>query len=124
MKIPTFLGIASAVAIILVLIGMLLHTYWVPQTSQAAINYAILVGFLTAVFAYIINFNGLEGGNRKFFASVVVAMSTKMLVGIIIVVIVAVSYKHMVKEYVISYFFSYFIFTAFEVYGLMRKLRA
>lgn len=103
---------------------MLLHTYWVPQTSQAAINYAILVGFLTAVFAYIINFNGLEGGNRKFFASVVVAMSTKMLVGIIIVVIVAVSYKHMVKEYVISYFFSYFIFTAFEVYGLMRKLRA
>lgn len=124
MKIPTFLGIASAVAIILVLIGMLLHTYWVPQTSQSAINYAILVGFLTAVFAYIINYNGLEGGNRKFFASVVVAMSTKMLVGVIIVVIVAVSYKHLVKEYVISYFFSYFIFTAFEVYGLMRKLRA
>ena len=124
MKIPRFLALSTLIAGLLFLLGYVLHAYWIPQTNVNAIYIAILVGFVTGAFAYVLNYRGLEGGNRRFVASVVVAMSTKMLVGIIIVVIVAVSYQDMVKEYVISYFFSYFIFTAFEVYGLMRKLRA
>lgn len=124
MKIPRFLLFASLIAIGLILIGLLLHTYWVPQTSMTAIVIAVLVSLTTGIIAYILNYTGLDSGNQRFIASLVVAMAGKMLVGIIVVLVVVVSFKFMIKEYVAAYFFSYFIFTAFEVYGLMRKLRA
>ena len=124
MKIPRFLLLSSLILVLLLAITHLLHTYWIPQTSQMAMYTATFVSFATGLLAYILNYTGLDAGNRRFITGLVVAMFTKMIIGIFIVVIVAVSFEEVVKEYVITYFFSYFIFTAFEVYGLMRKLRA
>ena len=124
MKIPQFILFSSLILVLLVALVYVLHIYWIPQTSQMAMFVAIIVSFSTGLLAYILNYTGLEAETRRFMTGVVVAMFTKMLVGIFVVVVVAVSYEDVVKEYVITYFFSYFIFTAFEVYGLMRKLRA
>ena len=124
MKIPRFLLFASLIALGLIIIGLLLHTYWVPQTSMTAIVIAILVSLTTGAIAYILNYTGLDSGNQRFIASLVVAMGAKMIIGVIVILIVVVSFKFAIKEYVAAYFFSYFTFTAFEVYGLMRKLRA
>ena len=124
MKIPQFILFSSLILVLLMALVYLFHTYWIPDTSQMAMLVAIFVSFSTGILAYILNYTGLKAETRRFMAGLVVAMFTKMLVGIFIVVVVAVSYEDMVKEYVITYFFSYFIFTAFEVYGLMRKLRA
>lgn len=85
---------------------------------------AILISFITTALAYSINYSNLFKGNRSFMSALVLAMGSKMIIGIISVLVTAVQFTDQIKEYVVAYFLSYFIFTAFEVYSLMRKLRA
>ena len=85
---------------------------------------AIGVSFFTGLMAYMLVYFGLEAGTRVFMARLVLGMVIKMLIGVIIVLVVVIEFKPVVKEYVGAYFIAYFAFTAFEVYGLMRKLRA
>ncbi|MEZ4825987.1 MAG: hypothetical protein R3C61_06795 [Bacteroidia bacterium] len=89
-----------------------------------AVISAILVSFLTGIAAYTLTYNGLQKSTRKFVTFLIMGMLAKMFTGIIIVIVMAVAFRPMIIEYVTSYFLSYFILTAFEVYGLMRKLRA
>lgn len=124
MKIPRFFLFFSLIALGLFILGYFLNTYWVPQTSRMAIFTAILVSFITGGLAYVLTYTGLEKGNQRFITGLIVGMISKMFVGVIILLIVIVQYRPVVKEYVVSYLLAYFIFTAFEVYGLMRKLRA
>ena len=85
---------------------------------------AVTISLITTCLAYSINYSNLFKGNRSFMSALVLAMGSKMIIGIISILIVAVQYTGQIKEYVVAYFLSYFIFTAFEVYSLMRKLRA
>lgn len=85
---------------------------------------AILVSYITGSIAYMITFQGLDKGTRQFSAMLVLGMFSKLLIGLIGVLVVAVEFKPMLKSYVLTYMLTYFVFTAFEVYGLMRKLRA
>ena len=47
----------------------------------------------------------------------------KLLIGLVAVAIVVLMDRSMVSEFVVSFFLSYFVFTSFEVYSLMRSLR-
>ena len=124
MKIPQFFLFSTLICAVLLTIGYLLATYWVPQASNTAVYMGILLSFITGGIAYVLTYSGIDKATQKFVAFLITGMFTKMMVGIIIVLVVVVEYKPVIKEYVIAYFLSYFIFTAFEVYGLMRKLRA
>lgn len=48
----------------------------------------------------------------------------KMFIGIVSIMLVALKFEKMSAPYVLTYFFCYFIFTAFEVITLMSNLRA
>ncbi|MDX2249913.1 MAG: hypothetical protein SF052_24225 [Bacteroidia bacterium] len=124
MSIPSFILRAALIASLFVLTGYLITILWLPQVSFAAVFSGIIVSFLTGITAYSITFTGLEKSTRKFVTLLILGMMAKMFIGIILVIIMAVAYRTMIIEYVTSYFLSYFILTAFEVYGLMRKLRA
>lgn len=84
----------------------------------------ILVSFITGAAAYVLSYTGIDKATGQFVTFLMMGMITKMFVGIILVVVMVIQFKPLIKEYVTAYFISYFIFTAFEVYGLMRKLRA
>ncbi|MEL6842139.1 MAG: hypothetical protein AAFP02_02905 [Bacteroidota bacterium] len=85
---------------------------------------AAMVSFVTGALAYMITFQGLDKSTRQFSAMLVLGMFSKLLIGLIGVLVIAVEFKPMLKSYVITYMGTYFVFTAFEVYSLMRKLRA
>ncbi len=85
---------------------------------------ALLLTFVTTTFAYAINSPNLKKGNKNFVAAMVLGMGSKMILGLISIVNVVLQFNEVLKEYVVVYILSYFIFTGFEVYSLMRKLRA
>lgn len=124
MSIPVFIVRAALIALFLMLTGYVVTVLWLPQISLGAVIFGILVSFLTGITAYSITYTGLQKTTGKFVTFLILGMLAKMMVGIILVIIMAVGYRTMIIEYVTSYFLSYFILTAFEVYGLMRKLRA
>lgn len=102
----------------------LISTYWITEADLGFMIAAILVSFITGGLAYIITYQGLDKSTRQFSAMLVLGMFSKLLIGLIGVLVVAVEFKPMLKSYVATYMLTYFVFTAFEVYGLMRKLRA
>jgi len=83
---------------------------------------AIGVSLVTGIAAYALANYGLKKRVNQFISSILSAMTVKMLLGILAVVFVAITFPAVVKEYVIMYFFCYFVFTSFEVLGLMRNL--
>lgn len=94
-----------------------------PPASFNATFIAILVGFFSTLFAFYISNQVLHKSSKLFFSIIFAAMFGKMLIGIITVLIVAFKFSSVKKEYVFAYFFSYFIYTAFEVTVLLRNLR-
>lgn len=84
---------------------------------------AILLAYIPTMIAYSLSYTGLEKDTTKFVGFLLTGMLAKMLVGIIAIVVFAVSFKMYRNEFVVTYMVSYFIFTGFEVYGLIRKLR-
>jgi len=123
-SIARFLSFSLLLGAFLVLTAYVAQQFWLPQISFHAMAIAVFISFITTALAYSINYNNLFKGNRSFMSALVLAMGSKMIIGIISVLIAAVQYTDQIKEYVVAYFLSYFIFTAFEVYSLMRKLRA
>ena len=124
MSIARFILFSLLIAAFLVLTAYVAQQYWLPSISFPAMSVAVLISLLTTNLAYSINFKNLFKGNRSFISALLVAMTSKMIIGIISILYVAIQYTDQIKEYVTAYFLSYFAFTAFEVYSLMRKLRA
>lgn len=85
---------------------------------------AIAIALITTLVAYFINSPNLLKANVNFISAMLAGMGLKMIIGLISIIIVALKFQPVLIEYVVAYIISYFIFTAFEVYGLMRKLRA
>ncbi|MCI4670827.1 MAG: hypothetical protein MRZ79_22015 [Bacteroidia bacterium] len=94
------------------------------QRNFAAVVIATLVAFLPTIVAYSITYSGLEKETTAFIGRLLGGMLVKMLIGVLSIVLVALQFREIRDEYVVSYMISYFVFTGFEVYGLMRKLRA
>ncbi len=124
MSIPRFLIFFTIIAVVLIGSAWLISTYWITEADLGFMIAAILVSFITGGLAYIITYQGLDKSTRQFSAMLVLGMFSKLLIGLIGVLVVAVEFKPMLKSYVSTYMLTYFVFTAFEVYGLMRKLRA
>ncbi|RMG27859.1 MAG: hypothetical protein D6730_06275 [Bacteroidetes bacterium] len=124
MKIPRFILLSTGLALLLLAVLSLLSRYWIPQYSLLAMCAATAVSFVSTIFAYSITYMGLRQHTRNFIGFMMAGMLAKMLAGMLSVIIVAIQFRSVRNEYIVMFFISYFIFTGFEVYGLMRKLRA
>lgn len=114
---------ATGIALLLLGLNLGVGYSWMPQFSALAMAIATLVSYLTGIGAYALVYSGLSKDTQQFLGFLVTAMLGKMLIGILTIVVVAVKYKAVRDEYIVVFFISYFIFTAFEVFSLMRKLR-
>jgi len=95
-----------------------------PQYNLYAIGGAWLVMFGITLAAYVFSYLGITRNEKQFVTLFLIGMGIKMGVGIISVLGVGLVRKSVLPEYVIAFFVSYFVLTTFEVYGLIRKLRA
>ena len=84
---------------------------------------AIALSAFSGIMAYAIVSNGIDKAVRFFTSYLIGSMLAKMMLGIASIFLVALKFKPFSSAYVLTYFLCYFIFTSFEVYALMRKLR-
>lgn len=124
MSIARFFSLSALIAVVLNAAVYIVQSTWLDERSFMAMLAAILVAFFTTLLAYLINYPNLKKPNKNFIAAMMLGMFSKMAFGLISIVIVAIQFKAVLFEYVVCYILAYFIFTAFEVYSLMRKLRA
>ena len=124
MSIARFFSLSVLIAVVLTAAAYLVQIIWFEERSFMAMLTAIMVAFVTTLLAYLINYPNLKKPNKNFIAAMMLGMFSKMAFGLISIVIVAIQFKAVLFEYVVCYILSYFVFTAFEVYSLMRKLRA
>ncbi len=105
-------------------VGLGLLAAWLgdgqPYTAVGAVFFNLI---LTGV-AYSLTYTGLEKRPTLFMSYLMGAMMIKMLVGILAILIIGIKFREHLATFALSYISSYFAFTGFEVYGLMRKLRA
>lgn len=123
MKSSTFLIIITIVTVLMFGVAFLLFANQYQDDTFRFINAGIAVSYLTTVGAYLLSQAGLFESVTKFLTFLLGSMFAKMVIGIAIIALVIVFYGQYKKPYVFSYFFSYFIHTSFEVFGLMRNLR-
>ena len=103
--------------------ALVLRDMALPPGSLGFVLGAIALSSISGIVAYAIVFSGIEKRITLFTAYVSGSMLLKMMIGIMGVFIIALKFKQYAAPFVLSYFFCYFIFTALEVYWLMRKLR-
>lgn len=111
------------IAVIYGLVAWLVTRFLAPDYSFVAVLIALITSLLTTWVAYSVTYSGLEKNTNQFVALLLTGMLAKMLVGIIAILVVALRFEPVMPEYVVAYFIGYFLFTGFEVYGLIRKLR-
>ena len=108
----------------MVALAILLTSTVMPQFSIVAICAAVVVAMVSGMIAYLVVKNKLQAAGKQFMGAIMLGMLVKMAIGLTSVLIVALSFRPVVDEYVTVFFIGYFVFTAFEVYALMRNLRA
>jgi hypothetical protein len=84
---------------------------------------AIILSAVSSMVSYAIVAAGIKIRVQRFMSYIMGGMMMKLFVGIASITVVAWKYKENASIYVLTYFVSYIIFTAFEVYTLMRNLR-
>jgi len=84
----------------------------------------IALATLSTIASYAMVSRGLKVRVQAFMQYIMGGMMIKMFLGIASVLVVAWKFEAVVAQYVLSYFFCYFIFLAFEVVTLMSNLRA
>ncbi len=123
MKIDRFILIATALAAAMFFLCYGFVTWLDTSYHLGAIGAAIVVALIPTWLAYALTYMGLDKDTTRFVGFLASGMLGKMLIGVLAIVLVAVQFKEVRDEYVVTYIISYFVFTAFEVYGLIRKLR-
>ncbi len=94
-----------------------------PEKSFLAVAIAVLVSYGTTLIAYTATFSGLDKKTNTFISYMLTGMVAKMFAGLITIVVVALRFPEVRNEYVVAFMLAYMVFTSFEVYGLIRKLR-
>lgn len=124
MPVPRFALLCTLITAILIIAGVTLTQHLWPQYNGYGVAVALLVAFFSTLIAYYLTFVGIDKQARQFTTLFLLGMGAKMVVGIVSVLVVALFFKDFLSEYVVAFFLGYFILTGFEVYGLIRKLRA
>lgn len=94
-----------------------------PTKSFLAVAIAVLVSYGTTLIAYVATYSGLDKKTNTFISYMLTGMVAKMFAGLITIVVVALRFPEVRNEYVAAFMLAYMVFTSFEVYGLIRKLR-
>jgi uncharacterized membrane protein YiaA len=123
LRIPQFLLLTIGIALALVLSAWLLIQGVEPAYSFPAIVTAIGIACVPTLLAYSLTKPVLDKSQKQFMNMLFTGMMAKMFIGLISIVIVGVRFREVRSEYVVMYIIAYFVFTGFEVYGLMRSLR-
>ncbi|MFK7969412.1 MAG: hypothetical protein AB8F95_03545 [Bacteroidia bacterium] len=119
-----YILLSLVIGLLLIGLGVVLTTYVWTDYDTVAISAAVLVSLVAGILAYVMVRSRLHADGKQFMGAIMVGMLIKMAIGLSSVLVVALSFRPVVKEYVTVFFIAYFIFTAFEVYALMRNLRA
>jgi len=116
--------VATAVAVALIILGYLFTTLLSLTYPFLVVVAAILTAYLPTLPAYALTYMSLDKDTTHFIGSLGAGMLGKMLLGILAIILVATQFPEMRNPFVVTFIISYFVFTAFEVYGLISKLRA
>jgi hypothetical protein len=119
-----YILLSLVIGLVMVGLGVAITTFVYPEYNALAISVAVLVSMTSGILAYLMVRSRLNADGKTFMGAIMVGMLIKMLIGLTSVLIVALSFRPVVREYVAVFFLSYFVFTAFEVYALMRNLRS
>ncbi len=84
---------------------------------------ALFLSYISTLGVFILSYNVINKSFKLFMYAVLGSMIAKMALGIFFVILVGIKFKPHILPFVATYFFSYFLFTSFEVWGLMRNLR-
>jgi hypothetical protein len=84
----------------------------------------ILVGLLSQLGFYFLNKAVKKEKNNEFIHLVMISTFIRLIIGILANVLVILLWKSQSMTFVLSYFFSYFFLTIFEIYAVMFNLRA
>lgn len=98
-------------------------TNYMPPGTLTFVLVAICLSAVSGMVAFAIVSSGLESSIRFFTTYIIGSMLAKMMIGLSSIFLVALKFKPFSTVYVLTFFFCYFVFTSFEVYALMRKLR-
>lgn len=123
MPIARFVQIQLGILAALLAIAWFPATNYLPPDSYTFVAVAMVLSALSGLVAYIIVSNGLDKTIGYFTSYIIGSMLAKLVIGLASVTIVALKFKPFAMVYVLTYFLCYFVFTSFEVYALMRKLR-
>jgi hypothetical protein len=95
-----------------------------PTRSLTAMIAALMVSLVATDFSYFAMHMGLSKGGARFMQYVSIGMGGKMMVVLFSVLIVLLFWPAVKYEFVGAFAVSYFVFTAYEVYGLMKANNA
>ncbi len=117
--------ILRTIGILAVCFAVMLYpvTQWFEMRDWPFFGVAVLLSALSTMASYAIVYNGLKIRIQRFMGYIMGGMMMKLAIGILSITIVALKFKESASVYVLTFFGSYIIFTAFEVYTLMRNLR-
>jgi hypothetical protein len=93
------------------------------QTASILVSVGIALSGISGIIAFLITFSGVKKRVQAFMNYLMGGMLAKLFIGIITVSVVAIKAGDYAMLFVLSYFFAYILFTAFEVFALMRNLR-
>ncbi len=123
MKTTTFLGLITAVTLLMFGIAYLLFAKKYTDDTFQFINAGIAVSYITTVCAFLLSQSALMASVIKFMTHLFGSMFAKMIVGIAVIVVVIIFFGEYKKPYIFSYFVAYFLHTGLEVFVLMRNLQ-
>ncbi len=84
----------------------------------------ILVGSLSQIGFFFLNSAIKKEKNNEFINFVMISTFIRLIIGILANLLVILLWKSQSTIFIISYFFSYFFLTIFEIYAVMSNLRA
>ena len=123
MKIPKFLLIQFLI------LAVILGGEYFPiranfsEKQHFFIALASIICAVVGALAYVISYQGLEKPAGAFMRFIMAGMVLRLFLSIIFLTLIAVTIKEVAFHFVLAYFLSFLIFTPFEVFGLMSKLR-
>lgn len=84
----------------------------------------IIVGLLSQIGFFFLNSAIKKEKNNEFLNGVMISTLIRLIFGILVNLFVILLWKSESTIFILTYFFSYFFLTIFEIYAVMSNLRA
>ena len=124
MKPLHFALISVALALLLAIGGYFILGSYFPDQPPEPLYIAVLVNLVVTLGAYYLTYRGMTLDHRPFMTKLLGGTMIKLIVGILSILLVALLFRPVIRVYALSYMLAYFLFTGFEVFALLRKLRS